>query len=215
MRLLASDAPLRQAVIANLPGLDTLRADDQVAVELAVSDEMAAETNRLLLPPPIDPAVTVPWTCSRCQRVYTTYLRWAVRHAERDDCHTPRAPAPVLEDVAPLRPVTYGAVRRTTWQQQVLRQDLASSPDISGRRWPSCTACRRRGTATPCPRCFYIQWTSAAQDPAGWDAVVYGRQPDDAAVARRRRARWSPAVEGWADPRPAEDAARRGSDAGS
>ena len=207
MVLLASDERLHEVVNEEIPGLDALSPEEQGIVRQAISEEVANETRRLRRQEPtIEPVVRMPWTCSRCKKVFKKRKGSAERHVQKEDCRVPRRRAPHAEQPVDNAPV-YGKPRRLTWVSG-MRKDLKGQVSITAQTRGCVTCARVRVVAgrpaAACDRCFFLNWMGAAQDNSRWDSIVYGDQESESHVTRRRKNKWKQPSDEWVDPRPAE-----------
>ena len=148
----------------------------------------------------------MPWTCSRCKKVFRKRKGSAERHVQKEDCRVPRRRVPHAEQPVDNAPV-YGKPRRLTWVSG-MRKDLKGQVSITAQTRGCVTCARVRVVAgrpaAACDRCFFLNWMGAAQDNSRWDSIVYGDQESESHVTRRRKNKWKQPSDEWVDPRPAE-----------
>ena len=207
IHILARKERLRQTLNAALPGLHSLRADDRRAVRHALSEQMAAETRRLLAGPAVSTPRGIPWTCERCSKTFTRSLTWAVRHQEADKCSQRRRKKEATPRKQRTKAPARGRRRRLHWLTN-LNTILKRTSDISQDAFDGCRRCNTRGRQ--CERCYTLNWMTVAQDPAAWDSLVYRVEGAENEVGRRRRARWAKPIDVWDDPRRTDVSRPRG-----
>ena len=198
MIFMARTPGLAAPLLNSLQGKDALSPEHQQTIHTMLTERSARTVADHLRPPAIEPVITMPWTCSRCRKVYVRNRHHAEAHADEDSCSTP-VPRQASQAPVPANAPVYGRRRNLRWLQQ-LRTDLRDDDGIK-RRWPRCAQCARTTRDEACNRCFFLNWAGAAQRQDTWTRIVYGPQDQHSHAARSRARRWTQPAQAWEDPR--------------